>query len=97
MSNDRMVFSPGDKVMRVGNGRTDRAVPCYGPYPKYGVVYCVEDFWEGPEFNVIMLVGLGGWQYSQCGMKLGWYAGAFRKVEEIRLCVALAHVQPRRE
>lgn len=56
--------------------------------PLMGQVYCVEDFWEGPQFNVVMLVGFGGWQYSERnGMKIGWRAVYFRKVDEIALCV----------
>lgn len=101
MNNDRIVFSPGDKIMRVGgaSGKRQAIFSDYqGPYPKFGVVYCVEDFWKGPRFNVIMIVGFGGWRYSRNGMKIGWYAGAFRKVEEIRLCVAaLQHGQQPKE
>lgn len=84
-------FSPGDKVVRIsGNvgpniyrGKDRPASPIYGK------VYCVEDFWQGPCHNVVMLVGFGGWRYSN-GMKVGWPANCFRKVEEVRLCVNAA-------
>ncbi len=97
MRTDDQYFQPGDKVMRVsspvasGYTRPDN----YGmkDMPEYGIVYCVEDFWEGPQFNVIMLVGVGGWRYHG-GMKVGWQARRFRKVEEIKLCVgALEHTK----
>lgn len=87
MNNDRMVFSPGDKVMRVSNSRSQHANYIPAPRVAFGVVYCVEDFWAGPQFNVITIVGFGGWRYRN-GKKVGYYAGGFRKVEEIRLCVA---------
>lgn len=53
-----------------------------------GIVYCVEDFWEGPCFNVVMLVGFGGFRHDSLGRPVGWKATYFRKVEEIRLCAA---------
>lgn len=93
MNLDRMVFAPGDKVMRVGGcrgGANVRRIKYNGAVPQYGVVYCVEDIYEGPLFNVIMLVGFH-WHYKRNGQKCGWYAGAFRKVEEIQLCVQAAN------
>lgn len=58
-----------------------------------GIVYCVEDFYEGRQFNVVMLVGFGGWRYDpRDGTPVGWPAKGFRRVEEIRLCVeAVTH------
>lgn len=87
---DDQYFKPGDKVMRVGD-RPANTIPYKGndmpkSSPQYGRVYCVEDFLEGPQFNTVMLVGFGGWRYWH-GMKVGWPAIAFRKVEEIQLCV----------
>lgn len=94
MQNDQW-FLPGDKVMRVSSGSALGTAVEHPPshHPQYGVVYCVEDCWAGPLFNAVMLVGFGGWQY-QNGMKAGWQACAFRKVEEIKLCVmAISHAK----
>jgi len=97
MNLDRMVFEPGDKVMRVGGNRPGaRLFKYHGKAPSFGRVYRVEDFWEGPHYNVVMLVGFGGWRYSG-EMKIGWYAGAFRKVEEIQLCVKAAQQMKQKE
>jgi hypothetical protein len=90
-TNDQF-FQPGDKVMRVSAGE---GTPSTGgiqmeSWPQYGVVYCVEDFYAGPRFNAVMLVGFSGWRYHTNGTKIGWAARAFRKVEEIKLCVAAA-------
>lgn len=87
MRND-VYFSPGDKVMRVSSESGPITVECRNGSPQFGVVYCVEDFYEGPQFNVVMLVGFGGWVWVP-GYKhpAGWRATAFRKVEEIKLCV----------
>jgi hypothetical protein len=88
-SNDQY-FVPGDKVMRVSCGDF-KGVDYAGKYkiPGYGETFCVEDFWEGPCFNVIMLVGFGGWRYNPLdGTPVGWQSSAFRKVEEIKLCLS---------
>jgi hypothetical protein len=90
------VFQPGDKVMRVSGNRPDGVVMKYErTCPQYGQVYCVEDFWRGPRFNVVMLVGFGGWRYDSHGRKVGWVASAFRKVEEIKLCVEAVRKVPK--
>lgn len=92
MNLDRMVFAPGDKVVRVGftpHPKTKTFPGDCGPDVAFGVVHCVEDFWEGPHFNVIMLVGFGGWR-SWRNQKIGYPVAAFRKVEEIQLCVNAA-------
>ena len=73
--------------MRVEPRSIPGTMACDSGTPQMGVVYCVEDFWEGPQFNVVMLVGFGGWRY-QCGMPTGWRATYFRKIEEIKLCIA---------
>lgn len=82
-------FEPGDKVMRVSSGcRNFPAITCDVGIPQYGQVYCVEDFWEGPIFNAVILIGFGGWRYHpRNGSKVGWEACAFRRVSEIKLCV----------
>lgn len=95
MRNSDQWFQPGDKVMRVGSEcRRDHAIPAPpSGWPEWGQVYCVEDFWEGPQFNVVMLVGFGGWVVIN-GMNVGWRAVNFRKVEEIKLCVAAVNRAP---
>lgn len=85
-------FQPGDKVMRVTGNRPDGFI-LKAPVdpPEYGKVYCVADFYEGPLFNAVILVGGCDWHYH-FGRKVGWPASAFRKVDEIRRCVdALSH------
>jgi hypothetical protein len=89
------LFKAGDKVMRVG-----AAVPGHAlvpkakmggrPIPEFGVVYCVEDSFEGPQWNAVVFVGGGGWLHAPelTPYPIGWPAAAFRKVEEIKLCVA---------
>lgn len=93
MRTDDQYFEPGDKVMRVGFELPSNAAAYNGPnqpdIPQYGKVYCVEDFWEGPVHNAIMLVGFGGWRFWR-GMKAGWRAAHFRRVSEIKLCVRAA-------
>jgi hypothetical protein len=94
MRTNDQYFQPGDKVMRVGDNTpgarlAHELAPPPDARPKYGVVYCVEDFWEGPQRNVVMLVGFGGWTYCD-GFKAGWPAASFRKVEEIKICLAAA-------
>lgn len=85
MKNDQF-FIVGDKVMRVTPNSVPGNFPYDGLIPRMGVVYCIEDFWEGPEFNVVMLVGFGGFKYDLRNRPVGWRAIHFRKVEEIRLC-----------
>lgn len=81
-------FVPGDKVMRVSGNPAGAAIyPTNRRKPKYGEILCVEDFWEGPEYNVVMFVGFGGWAYTKNGGKIGWRASCFRKVDEIKLIV----------
>lgn len=93
MRNDDQWFRVGDKVMRVGSHRPDgNLLTNYtGGIPQYGQIYCVEDFWEGPQFNVVMLVGFGGWRIDPWGRKVGWCATAFRKIDEIKLCIEAAN------
>jgi hypothetical protein len=84
-------FEPGDKVMRVGSNPDNATfIPKNKSEgiitPAYNKVLCVEDFWEGPQYNVVIFVGGGGWRYAN-GMKVGWPASAFRKVQEIKLCL----------
>lgn len=90
MRADDFYFKAGDKVMRVctivGRNQNISRVNLI----KHGQIYCVEDFWEGPEFNVVMLVGCGGWGYDEIGRLVGWRAACFRRVDEIKLCVAAA-------
>lgn len=93
MRPDDIYFKPGDKVMRVYPGR-EHGIPATHGYPVMGSVYRVEDFYEGPDFNAVMLVGFGGFKYDAFGQPIGWRAKHFRKVEEIRLCVAaVKHTQ----
>lgn len=89
MRTNDQYFKPGDKVMRVGCGDYQgHAFTCDVTTPQYGVVYCVEDFYEGPQFNAVMLVGFGGWRRKPGNpYPIGWEAKAFRMVEEIKLCV----------
>lgn len=84
MNKNDEYFKPGDKVVRVNDGvPSEKHHPLEGRSPpKYGKVYCVEDFWEGPCFNIVMLVGCGGWVFDCWGRKIGWRASAFRKVKE---------------
>lgn len=83
-------FEPGDKVMRVsysqpGEGRRIREVR---KSPQYGEVLCVMECWEGPTCNVVDFVGFGGPDYDAAsGLRWGWEATCFRKVEELQLCV----------
>lgn len=90
---DDQWFSPGDKVMRVAGNTSGRPLinEPHGNGPKYGVVYCVEDFIEYSNCNVVMIVGFGGWRTSINGLRTGWPAASFRRVEEIRLCVEAAN------
>ena len=88
---DEPYFKPGDKVMRVNPGHRPGNYPGNDipGFPQMGQVYCVEDFYEGPQFNAVMLVGFGGWRRHPIdGSPVGWRAADFRKVEEIKLCVA---------
>ena len=88
MRTDDIYFKPGDKVMRVGSSyRVEYSMRCESGIPQFGNVYCVESFWEGPQFNVVMLVGFGGWRYSPNGDPVGWRAINFRSVEEIKTCL----------
>ncbi len=87
MRSEDQWFKPGDKVMRVGSV-SGNAFRYDGPKPKFGAVYCVEDFYEGPSFNAVMLVGFGGWRFRPGNpYPIGWRAINFRKVEEIKLCI----------
>lgn len=74
--------------MRVHPRKEPGTAEYHGPLPKMGVVYCIEDFWQGPQFNVVMLVGFGGFKADHLGRPIGWRASYFRKVDEIKLCVA---------
>lgn len=95
MRPDDIYFKIGDKVMRVNPNHAYGEVKCAHGYPVMGQVYCVSDFWEGPTFNVVMLVGFGGFTIAPNGYyPMGWRATYFRKVEEIRLCLnAVKHSQ----
>ena len=94
MRTNDQYFQPGDKVMRVEPEAKPGTYPYDGLPPKMGVVYCVSDFWEGPEFNVVMLTGFGGFRYDERGRPVGWRAIYFRKVEEIKICLqAVAKVE----
>lgn len=87
-------FKPGDKVMRVGfNPAGGQAAPPEvrgdRPIPEFGTVYCVADFFEGPSHNAVVFVGHGGWaRILGNPYPIGWPASAFRKVEEIKLCIS---------
>ncbi len=90
-------FEVGDKVMRVEPRSMPGTYPHEGPFPKMGVVYCISDFWEGPEFNVVMLVGFGGFRYDALNRPIGWRAVYFRKVEEIKICLqAVAKIETKK-
>lgn len=94
MRTDDQWFQPGDKIMLVSHKTYGEVAKDYkGAKPKMGVIYCVEDFFEGPQFNVVMLVGFGGWHWEG-NYKCGWFAGNFRKVEEIKLCVQALNKEP---
>lgn len=54
---------------------------------KYGEVYCVSDFWTTDGYNWINLVGIPS-TFDEWGRPCGYLAMEFRKVEEIKLCVA---------
>ena len=93
MRTDDQWFKPGDKVMRVSVApvKPRKAVVCEKPV-ELGTVYCVSDFYEGPEFNAVMLVGFGGFRRVRGNpYPVGFEARAFRKVEEIKICVAAAN------
>jgi hypothetical protein len=80
-------FNIGDKVMRVAGREvcTAPSAPYCGKTPEYGEVYCVEDCWPTIlGHHQVMLIGFGG-PYFFNGLKTGWPAPAFRKVEEIKL------------
>jgi hypothetical protein len=80
------VFEPGDEIMRVGHADPRGiCIPYSGTSPKFGEVYCVEDFGHGHIFNWVMPVGFGGPFYDSKGRKIGWAASAFRKASEIKL------------
>lgn len=72
--------------MRVGSVPLGGHVMSCDKWPKFGEILCVEDFFEWPRFNAVMFVGFGGWREYN-GLKCGWRASCFRKVEEIKLCV----------
>lgn len=91
MKNDQW-FDIGDKVMQVSEDR-------HGCEPaensddetEFGKVYCVAAFWAGKcGFNMVDFVGFNpiydGW--GRCG----FLAINFRKVEEIKLCVAAVNM-----
>ncbi len=90
MRTNDVYFQAGDKVMRVGSEYAKARVyrGYQGSSPQFGTVYCVEGFYEGPDFNVVMLVGFGVWHYDSIGRPIGWRAVNFRKVDEIKLCIA---------
>jgi len=95
MRTDDVWFKPGDKVMRVRIEPVTSGLNYDGPPIKLNTVYCVEDFWEGPSFNVVMLVGCGGWHtHPTNGSKVGWRASHFRKVEEIAICIRATQREP---
>lgn len=83
-------FQPGDKVMRVSRVKMPGGTA--HPYPdqdaQEGKIYCVSHCWVGGHGrNVILLVGLPV-HHRPNGEPRGWFAANFRKVEEIKLCVA---------
>lgn len=88
-------FQPGDKVMRVATISRRPVGPEYAPkrVPQFGEILCVEDCWGTTIGNQVMFAGFGG-PYFFNGRKTGWQAEAFRKVEEIKLCLAAVAHQP---
>lgn len=89
MKNDQW-FEPGDKVMRVGSGNTPGAeiVP-FEPKlkPSFNQVFCVSACWKGKLSNLVDFVGSDG-PFFKGNLRVGWPARHFRKVDEIKLCIA---------
>ncbi len=86
--NGDQYFQPGDKVMKVCGARelgisvrSERPVPC-------GIVFCVSEFCDrSPLHNGVRLVGVEN-SLNDFGDKKWFPAGCFRKVAEIKLCIA---------
>lgn len=88
-----MKFNPGDKVMRVGDNTPGVPLVNYQrDRPQYGKVYCVSACFKSPsgKYDQVTLAGFPP-ALSDRGIEVGWPANAFRKVEEIQLCVAVAN------
>ena len=87
-------FNPGDKVMRVGSislRPIDRSILKRQP-PQFGEILCVERCWKNGRHNYVMFAGFGAPYYSSKGYEIGLIAQNFRKVDEIKLCLAaVAH------
>jgi hypothetical protein len=100
MKNDQW-FEPGDKVVRVMTRAEFLAI--VGKVPKtgalkieWGTVYCVEYCWRGTRMNLVRLVGIPN-TIRKNGEVRGYPAIAFRKVEEVQLCVRAVQKRTKKE
>jgi hypothetical protein len=88
MRTDDQYFQPGDKVMRVAYagqfpGARVRPGSTINNLTDFGRVLCVEACWLHPRIgNRVLFVGIPPRE------PLAWRAACFRKVDEIKLCVA---------
>lgn len=98
MNTDNQWFNPGDKVMQVNDNCPPGAVTVRENDIQYGVVYCVKEFWTDCGINWIDLVGFPTEYDPIDGERIAWTACNFRRVDEIKLCVAAAkHIKQREE
>jgi hypothetical protein len=91
MRTDDQYFQPGDKVMRVAlswqiPGLKVRPDASLDPRTDFGRVLCVSHCCKRPRMagNRVFFVGIEGRRRPA----QGWCAACFRKVDEIKLCVA---------
>lgn len=91
MSTNDQYFQPGDKVMLVQEMLEPQWEECPNTEVRYGEVYCVSAFWSAGGYNMIDLVGTPP-AFDDYGRRCGYLAMEFRKVDEIKLCVAAAQL-----
>jgi hypothetical protein len=91
MRTDDQYFQPGDKVMRVAivtqiPGVRVRADAALDPRTDFGRVLCVSHCCKHPRMagNRVFFIGI----ISEREPDQGWRAACFRKVDEIKLCIA---------
>lgn len=82
-------FEPGDKVMKVSNCNLGKNIHPQGS-TQMGKVYCIEACWRGLHCNAVNFIGFDQ-IFGVRGLRLGWPAQDYRKVEEIKLCVKAAN------